>query len=140
MWQRGIPIERRYGITRCTHARVFDRGLGPVLSMCGLSPQTDALTEVSRSQAQTVLEALLWKDLAHRAEVMSLQKARELAHEFVASLAEENTKYFVNADWSLYLRKPNGFSFTGLTDSTFDGGVVALSGGFAACVWVEDKD
>ena len=140
MWERDIPIERRYGITRCAHARIFDRGLKPALLMFGLFPQTDALTEISPSQAQAVLEALLWKDLAYRAEVMSLQRARELAHEFVASHAEENTKYFVNADWSLYLREPNGFSFTGLTDSTFDGGVVALSGGFASCVWVEDED
>lgn len=140
MWQRDIPLERRYGTTRCAQARVSDRDFSSVLSMFGLLPQIDALKEVSAGHAQVVLETLLWKDLAYRAEVMPQQRAQDLAREFVISHTDPGTKFFINADWSLYIKESNGFSFTGLTESTFDGGVVALGGGFASCVWVEDED
>jgi hypothetical protein len=140
MWQAKIIAERRYGITRCLQARVFDRDLSAVLSMFGLDPSVGALIKLTAPHAQAVLEALLWKDLAYSVEIMPLEKAAALAHEFVNSGQHENTQYFSNADWSLYFNKTRGFSFTGFTESTFDGGVIAIGGGFASCVWVEDED
>jgi hypothetical protein len=140
MWQRDILRERRYGITRCASARVFDRGLKDVLALFGLMPREEALIEVSAERAGAILAALLWKDLAYNYEVMPEARARELADAFVRDQPAP-TRFFANADWAAVLReRPKAFPFTGLTFSTFDGGVIALGGGFASCVWVEDED
>lgn len=140
MWQRDIPRERRFGITRCASARVFDRGLKDVLALFGLMPLEEALIEVSAERAGAILAALLWKDLAYNYEVMPEARARELADEFLREHAT-GTRFFANADWAAVLRdRPQAFAFTGLTSSTFDGGVIALGDGLAACVWVEDED
>jgi hypothetical protein len=140
MWERDIPIERRFGHTRCVSARVFNRDPMAVLAMFGLKALPDELAEVPAEKAEDILEAILWKDLAYCSEGMPLSKARELAHDFVKENALRGSKFFVNADWSKYIRDATGCSWTRLTSATFDGGVVAIGGGFASCVWVEDED
>ena len=140
MWQRDIPRERRYGITRCVSARVFDRDLKDILALFGLMPLEQALLEIPAERAGAILVALLWKDLAYNYEVMPEARARGLADEFLREHAA-STRFFANADWAAVLReRPKAFPFTGLTSSTFDGGVIALGGGLASCVWVEDED
>ncbi len=73
---------------------------------------------------------------------MPLARAKQLAHEFVAS-HETEAKFLINADWSEYFaprQGPYGFGWNNLTESTFDAGVVAVGQRYASCVWVEDED
>jgi hypothetical protein len=140
MWESDIPVERRYGVTRCVRARVFDRDLTSILAMFGLSQDAGSLVEVSADKAQEILQAILWKDLAYCAEIMPQSKAGEFAREFVMQQIALGANFYTNADWAAYMRNKNGFSWSGLTSATFDGGVIAIGGGFASCVWVEDED
>ncbi len=101
----------------------------------GLKPDADALHIVKRIQAAKILAHLLWKDLAYGAEIMPFEEATALARMFIEGHSESGTKFYVNADWSR-----SSFGWSGLTDATFDGGVIAVSASVASCVWVEDED
>jgi hypothetical protein len=90
---------------------------------------------VKRIQAAKILAHLLWKDLAYGSENMPFAKATDLARMFVEDHGGSGAKFYVNADWSR-----TSVSYSGLTDATFDGGVIAISQNFASCVWVEDED
>lgn len=141
MWQQTIPVERGVGITRCLATRVgAASSLGEVLAAFCLRQLQEALQAIPPEMAISIVEALLWKDLAYHAEIMSRTRAYELACQFVYEQKKFGGKFFTNANWSRYHDCCSGFGWIGFTDSTFDGGVIALGSGIATCIWVEDED
>ena len=126
VWQRDITRERCSGLTRCCQARVFDASLLDVLALFGLLPKPEFLTPITPLQAAAEIAALMHKDLAYQVEIMPLARAHALAAAFVAELAELRPQFY---------RCDGTF-----TESTFEGGVLARGGDFAACVWVQDED
>jgi hypothetical protein len=140
MWQKAIIESRKYGIVRCC-STLPDRNdrLSNVLIRFGLKGDASALHVVKRIHAAKILAHLLWKDLAYHSEIMSFDKATELARMFVENHSESGAKFHVNADWSRY-HQVRSFSWSGLTDATFDGGIIAITPTIASCVWVEDED
>jgi hypothetical protein len=136
MWQRAIIEQRNVGFVRCCSTSPDENGrMSNVLSRFGLKPEEHALHPFKRIQAGKILAHLLWKDLAYDSEIMPHDKAITLAGLFIEDHSESGTKFYANADWS---RKPT--SYSGLTDATFDGGIIAVSDLMVSCVWVEDED
>jgi hypothetical protein len=111
-----------------------------ILPMFALEPLHDHLGEVSAEHAAAILEALLWRDLAYHAENMPRDQAKKLAADFVNEHNDTGAQFLSNADWRVFHEQPNGFSWTGLTKATFDGGLIVVHRPFASCVWVEDED
>jgi len=140
MWQKAIIERRKFGIVRCCSTQP-DRNerLANILLRFGLKSEEHALHVVKRIHAAKILAHLLWKDLAYHSETMPFDIATDLARMFVEDHSESGTKFYVNADWSRY-HQMRAFSWSGLTDATFDGGVIAITPTIASCVWVEDED
>ncbi|HEY0931214.1 MAG TPA: hypothetical protein VGE27_14935 [Gemmatimonas sp.] len=97
--------------------------------------------EVSAADAQAIVTALLHRDLAYGAELMSLASAADLATPLFDAVPEPHA-YFTNGDWVM---NPNGGEATlrgwnPISDATFDSGVVCLGAGRAAVFWVQDED
>ena len=141
MWQQVIPVERGTGITRClvTHVDAAS-SLREVLATFRLRQLPEALQAIPPEMAISTVEALLWKDLAYHAEIMPRTRAYEFARQFVYEQQTFGGKFFTNADWSHYHDCCRGFGWISFTDSTFDGGVIALGSGIATCIWIEDED
>lgn len=142
MWMRDIALERDAGMIHCASVNLWGvPSLAQVLMMLGLPEKPEALEEVSGEKARAILEAVLAHDMAYKSEAMPRNRAAQLASEFIESQLPE-TRFFVNADWTVYFydAKSKGFSWTNLTDATFDAGVVAISDRFASCIWAEDED
>ena len=143
MWFRDIPVERDAGYVRCASTALWgELKLGPLLSSFGLAAEPSFLHEVASDKAAQVLAAILHQDMAYKTEAMPRARAEQLAYEFVAS-QEAGAKFLVNADWSEYFapkQGPSSFGWKGLTESTFDAGVLAIGQRYASCVWVEDED
>jgi hypothetical protein len=143
MWFRDIPVERDAGSVRCASMKVWGApALGSILSTFGLAAEPKFLREVPADKAKQVLAAILHQDMAYKSEAMPLARAMQLAQDFLSS-HESGARFFINADWSEYFAPKNGpssFSWNGLTEATFDAGVVAIDQSIASCVWVEDED
>jgi hypothetical protein len=139
-WCRDIPEHRKCGHTRCIEVPLDAGGLNAALEAFQLPPKPEALIEVSVKRAQEILALLLWKDLAYGGEIMPQKTAQKLAQDFVSTGETHEALFFSNADWPAHLRRPTSYPFTGLTNATFDGGVIALGKTVASCVWIEDED
>lgn len=140
IWQRDIPVARDIGITRCCSANVADMELGDIVSLFGLTTHDGLPTKIDAEQAKGVLETLLWKDMAYSSEIMPLKTAAKLAHNFLSSLNLERSVFFTNGDWYLRSENVSGNGWNSMTNSTFDGGIIAIDGGFAFCIWFQDED
>jgi hypothetical protein len=140
MWMRDIPLERDAGGVRCASAKVWGTStLSQVLLQLGFPNRPEALKEVGREKAQEILVAILSRDLAYRAEAMPRNRAEQLALEFIES--QGDAKFYSNGDWSAYVFGGGStFSWSELTDATFDAGVISVSQELACSVWVEDED
>ena len=115
--------------------------LDSVLSDVGFRPLSGAWREVSRPDAVSVVQNILHRDLAYRAEIMPAWLAAELANRF-CELFPESTRYFTNGTWET---GPSGQpdqarTWSPLTEATFDAGVIAVTDGFVGVAWAEDED
>lgn len=97
------------------------------------------LRQIERHRAIDVLTTLLHRDMAYGLELMPATDAQRFAVWLLERFPAEGSAFYTNGDWR---RDSHGGSpgWTPLTASTFDGGVIATSGGLAACVWFEDED
>jgi hypothetical protein len=107
----------------------------------GLDADAEVVGEVSREQAQELLERVLQSDLAYGAKILSKKLSEELASAFLAEVEPESAKYFSNV--TTYLAEQTGLSpdaWRPATDGTFDSGVLVVGTTRSACFWVEDED
>ncbi|MEP7096386.1 MAG: hypothetical protein ABI748_01880, partial [Dokdonella sp.] len=107
-------------------------------------PLGDGWLEISAYDARIVAAAVLQRDLAHDAEIMSRAEATELAEAFL-DLAPEPHVYFTNGSWADLFDEENksssdSVSFDPISNATFDAGVICVGDGVTAILWVEDED
>jgi len=133
----GLIVKRHAGHVRVAFVSYYGQPVDDVLRRLGLaSPEPSPhppLTEITRSEALTVIVALLHRDMAYRVELMSVDEALQFGESFLGSFASDTT-YFSNRP------RVDAASWNPLTLSTFDSGVIALSKSVAGCIWVEDED
>lgn len=95
------------------------------------------MLEIDATRAETVLTLLLGRSFVYDDECIAAARARELAAAFVAYSGGSTATFYTNAAWD---DKAASYSWTPLTDSVFDGGVIAIGSSIAACVWIEEDD
>lgn len=136
MWVIDIPEQRTCGVTRCCCLSATGLGLHRALAVFGLKQREESLIEVTAEHAQAILARLLAVSFVGHHEAMPNERALSLADEFVDAFKGGERKFYTNADWS----DPATYAWPSLTDSLFDGGVIAYGPGVSACIWVEEDD
>lgn len=108
----------------------------------GLSGLSSAWTIVHRTAARTVLVRVLTRDLALNAPIMSREDGERLADRFLQYFPAP-TRFFSNTAVSdesdLEGEDTWTGSFSGLSEATFDTGIVALGEGRIGMLWVKDE-
>lgn len=108
-----------------------------VARAAGLQPLGRAWVEVDAERAESVLAALLHKDLAYKSEVMPEHTARWLASEFLRGFGPYRSRFATN---SSDMPDQMPWSCTPATDATFDAGVVVMGEAGSGIYWVADED
>ncbi|MUH00885.1 hypothetical protein F7734_54920 [Scytonema sp. UIC 10036] len=93
--------------------------------------------EISRAEAEKIINFIMTKDLAYSVELMSSEEAQQISSKLLTLFAG-NCKYFTNA---LFVNNFSGMSeWNSITESTFDTGVMIVSGDRIGMLWVQDED
>ncbi len=135
-----IIKKRNCGRVRASFSSHWNSSLNQLLLIFGLAPSPESLIEVSKEKAMKIIETLLQKDLAYSSKIMSKKQAEKYSNVLISALSTSKCKYYTNGEWHKYHSANNAFCFTGLTESTFDGGVLIVSKRHAFVFWVEDED
>jgi hypothetical protein len=93
------------------------------------------LKPIDTGMARRLLTNVIRFDLAYHAELTDAETASRLADRVVAELPEP-ARWWTNGTIGL----PEGDSWTGLTDATFDTGVIGVSEDRLLVVWFMDED
>jgi hypothetical protein len=93
------------------------------------------LKPIDSGTARRLLAYVLRFDLAYGAEIVDAATAGRLADRVVDALCEP-VRWWTNGDVGL----PDGGSWTGLTEATFDTGVIGASREHLLIAWVMDED
>ena len=126
--------ERKSGNVRYSVASIHPDEISVALTTFGLSPDNE-LIEHNESTAKELLENLFWKDLAYGTECMPKTQAKLLAQRFFELHSKHESRYFSNSRWI------EPVSFTSLTNSTFDSGIIIkCEANLYSCIWFEDED
>lgn len=109
--------------------------LSRVLAKFGLTPDESLLVEHDHETALTILEELLWKDMAYEDECMPKALAEKFARQVIEEHAHAESRYFSNGNWA------QRESWNPLTESTFDAGLlITRKDGRYFCIWFQDED
>lgn len=130
-----ILAARQYGEVRYAVVSESTGGLSRVLGKLGLTPDPARLVEHDRQTALTILQALLWKDMAYGIECMPASEAETIASDVFRQHSVPGSKYFSNRDGV------RGDTWHPLTESTFDSGVIITGDDNTyVCLWFQDED
>ncbi|KAF3886106.1 MULTISPECIES: hypothetical protein [Nostocales] len=93
--------------------------------------------EISQEEAEQIISFIMTKDLAYSVELMSAREAQQISAK-VLTLFTGDCKYFTNAS---FVNNFSGMSeWDSITESTFDTGVIIVSGDRIGMLWVQDED
>lgn len=107
----------------------------------GLFDASAIQNEVSTEEAQSVLVAVLAKDMAYGVPLVPADEAAHLAETFLTSLVGEDVRYFTHGEYGKLRSHPNiGPSWSPATEHTFDSGVLVLNTRQVGCAWFMDED
>jgi hypothetical protein len=104
----------------------------------GFSPLGDQWRYICRKEAREILHRILERDLAYQSPIISSARAELLADSFVRLFSRVDAQFCTNYSWS-----PKGSrsrSGSGITQATFDEGIVAYDNQNIGLVWVQDED
>lgn len=135
-----IIRERIFGAVRCGIIAQPVSTVSELARQFGLRDDSGDYDEIDETAARAILELILHQEFTHRAEVMPVERAAELAGLFLTEIGGR-PRFFSNRLWPI----PKGgtwdsLSWNGVTDATFDTGVLILGPTTSACLWVEDED
>ena len=106
----------------------------------GLSNESGIYEEIGRAEATEVLKNVLHKDMAYSVKIMSSEKAKNLAEEFICNFGD-GAKFYTNGEYGKPRTNPNvGPSWSPATEATFDTGVIIINKGVVGCAWFADED
>jgi hypothetical protein len=99
------------------------------------------LREVDGVMAVRLARFVLHRDLAYRDEIMTSDRAGELAERFLAQFAGDGVRFYTNG----HFREEGGAivsleRWNPLTKGTLDTGVLVVGEGTGGCLWVQDED
>jgi hypothetical protein len=146
-----IVAQRIYGRTTCAvvprdainagHELPISQLLDAFVARFGFTGIGDEWAEVSVDDAKTIVREVLRKDLAYGATIMPDDQAAALAERFF-SLLGQAVRCFTNGNLVLPAADPRSVpkSWTGITPSILDTGVVCFDEGRLGILWVEDED
>ncbi|MCF7787477.1 MAG: hypothetical protein K9N47_15210 [Prosthecobacter sp.] len=106
----------------------------------------EGLCEIDRSKAERILVSFMLHEMAYGVRCIPINKAPELAQQFLGVFPTEETRFFTNSDFEesveIYGGHPllNLSSWNSITHSTFETGVIALSPATQGIFWFEDED
>lgn len=101
----------------------------------GFAGLGDDWTVIDRRSAQAIAQLILHRDLAYKIEAMSAQRACQLTEQFLV-LFEDGTQYYTNGEFDA-----NGLRmWSGISDATFDTGIVCIDTKHIGILWVQDED
>ncbi len=100
--------------------------------------------EVDLAQARRILKHVLRRDLAYGSERIPEAEAERLVTAFLGAVGNDLSGY-TNGTWGLPPEQLSGgvttsASWSPITDSTFDGGVVCVGSERLGIIWVQDED
>lgn len=136
-----IVQDRKYGIVTF---HVEDRPnvtgsatemLDEFVETLGFGGLAEDWEEIDRQMAQTILQIVLYRDLAYNVEIMTAQRACQLAERFLA-LFTEQARHFTNA----VFESGRLSMWSGITEATFDTGVICFDNKLVGILWVQDED
>jgi hypothetical protein len=136
MWMTAIPRERKFGFVRCSCVTATKWPLAGLQAVFGLRLEEQRMIQLDAKRATTVLASFLNRSFVAELECIPKPRAQELAEAFVNEVGGQSATFYTNGDWA----EPMPRSWTPLTDSVFDGGVIAIGPAIAACVWIEEDD
>jgi hypothetical protein len=135
-----IIRDRIYGSVRCGITAQPVSTVSELARQFGLQDDPGDYAEIDETTACAILELILHQEFTHHAEVMPVERARELVRLFLAEIGDR-PRYFGNRLWPIPKKgAPSDFSWNGVTDATFDTGVLILGALRSGCLWVEDED
>lgn len=88
-----------------------------------------------REAALHILARLIHKDMAYGYAKFPLEEIIPLAEEFI-SLFEKDADYYSNSNWKNHHLN----AWNGLTNATFDSGIIAVDKCKVGIAWFEDED
>lgn len=136
-----IILKRAAGFVRVNLVSHSNEPLTATLRRLGLGIDETAdrsLREIRRSEAKNTLVSVLTTDMAYSTEVMPRNEAAALVDRFLDMFPGEETRFLTNV--AQLEDSGHSSSWSSMTISTFDGGVVCISTSIAGCIWVEDED
>ena len=90
--------------------------------------------------AKSILEIILWKDLAYGEMTMQRNEASYFVNSFFDSFGK-SVRCFTNSTWEYdQNQEPKLTSWYSLTKATFDCGLLIIGYDKAGAIWVEDED
>jgi hypothetical protein len=133
---RAIIAARRFGEIRYAVASETTGNLSRLLGKFGLTPDESLLVEHDRDSALQILITLLWKEMAYQGECMPRNEAESLAQQILTEHQSPGCRYFSNGNVA------KSDSWTPLTESTFDAGLVVTDSvaQMHFCKWFQDED
>lgn len=136
MWMTAIPRERQSGFVRCSCVTATKQPLDGLLAVFGLRMEEQRMIQLDAKSAGAVLASCLSRSFVGHSECIPKARAQELAEAFVSDAGGQGAIFYTNGDWQESMPR----SWTPLTDSVCDGGVIAIGPSIAACVWIEEDD
>jgi len=125
------------GVTSIEHSE----SVSAIAAAFGLSSDAKCYLEIDAELARTILANILHRDQAYHSQIMSLERAEELASQFMQEFGRPPCRFFTN--WNFEQRADGLLYMTwgwDVTDATFNTGVLVLGLQKSACVWIEDED
>jgi hypothetical protein len=102
----------------------------------GFRPLHNEWRIIQRPQALISLQQILLCDLAYQQPLMEKKTAHFIADSFLALFSPHNSCYCTNGFFS----ERNMLTWTPITQSTFDHGVIAFDEKHIGMIWAQDED
>jgi hypothetical protein len=131
-----ILAERDCGVVHCGVSRFAHQDILELAREFGLHDDPSAFVPITGSDAVALVASILHKDMAYSHPMMSEERAKELARQFLEQFGAE-AKFYSNG-WTGW--ETGSTSWNPVTDATFDTGVLIIGNDRSGCIWVEDED
>lgn len=111
----------------------------------GFHSINDKWIKISLSDAYNILPYLVTHSIAYGVELRFSKELREIVQEFM-SLFSTDYRYFTNGNWHEVINMENNASvvinpsWTPLSESVFDSGLVWINNKLVGIIWIEEND
>lgn len=138
-----IIAARKYGVVHCGVSSKSSPSIPELAREFGLVDNPDSYKEIDGAAARRLIQLILHRDLAYKAEVMPASRAAELSDQFLAQFGKDAVRLFTNGTFHEAQGSKltwSGVSWDPVTPATFDTGVLVIGPRKSGCLWVEDED